>query len=135
MRNRRLIVLVLACALFAVACSSGPSRPDLPLPTTTTTTEPPPPGETVVAIRNGAFRPSNLKVDLAEIQVVRWVHEDRERFEYILSQADGLWEPVTLNRGDEFSFDFSTLEPGLYRYTAQLGNSFLPGIIDSRPEQ
>ncbi len=135
MRFRKFFTFVMVTALVGAACSSGPSSPDLPLPTTTTTTEPPPPGETVVAIRNGAFKPSNLKIDLDEVQIVRWVHEDRERFEYVLTSADEIWEPLTLAKGDEFSFDFSGLEPGLYRYTAQLGNSFLPGIVDSRPEQ
>lgn len=135
MRSRRLFTFALALALVAGACSSGPSSPDLPLPTTTTTTEAPPLGETVVAIRNGAFRPSNLKFDLATIQIVRWVHEDRPRFEYILTANNGEWEPVTLAAGDEFVFDFSTLEPGLYRYSAQLGNAFLPGSVDTRPEQ
>ncbi|MEN8112956.1 MAG: cupredoxin domain-containing protein [Actinomycetota bacterium] len=101
-------------------------------PTTTTTTEPPPEGVLKVRIDNGSFRPSNVKLNLEEAWIVRWVNEDPR--EYMLADKDGLFE-TTLAEGDEFEFDYSTLEPGIYRVFATVGFQRIPGTIDSRPEQ
>ena len=89
----------------------------------------------IIRIQNGSFQPSNLKVNLDDIQIIRWVHEDQEGRIYTFTSSDTFWEPIELDRGDEFEFDFSSVDPGLYRYSAQLGNAFLPGIIDTRPDQ
>ncbi len=101
-------------------------------PTTTTTTEPPPQGVTVVLIDNGVFRPSNLKIDLDEIWIVKWINEDPR--EYVLIDSEDNFE-VSLAEGDTFEFDYSTLEPGIHRYKALIGAQRIPGSVDSRPEQ
>ena len=101
-------------------------------PTTTTTTEPPPEGVLVVKIDNGSFRPANVKLDLDEAWIVRWINEDPR--EYILADKDGLFE-TTLAEGAEFEFDYSTIEPGIYRVFASVGFQRIPGTIDTRPEQ
>ena len=134
MRVRWLIV-VAVLALITAACSSGPSSPDLRPATTTTTTEPPPEGVVIVSITNGSFRPSIIKVDLDETPIVRWVHEDNADREFVLSGSDDEFESPPLNTGDVFEFDFSTLPPGIYRYSAFLGLTRIPGTIDTRPEQ
>ena len=134
MRVRWLIAVALI-ALVGAACSSGPASDDLPAPTTTTTTEPPPEGIIIVSINNGAFRPSNLDVDLDETPIVRWVHEDTADREYVITARNGEFESEPLNTGDIFEFDFSTLEPAIYRYFSFLGNTRVPGTVDTRPEQ
>jgi hypothetical protein len=102
-------------------------------PTTTTTTEPPPPGVTFIVIANGSFSPSILAMDLNEVQIVEWTNEDP--LEYILSSSTEEWEPVTLNKGDQFEFDFSTLEVGIHRFHASIGFNKIPGSVDTRPDQ
>ena len=101
-------------------------------PTTTTTTEPPPEGVFVVRLDNGTFRPSNVALDLDETWIVKWVNEDPR--EYVLADKDDQFE-VTLAPGDEFEFDYGTLEPGIYRVFASVGFQRIPGTIDSRPAQ
>ncbi len=101
-------------------------------PTTTTTTEPPPEGVFVVRLDNGTFRPANVALDLDETWIVKWINEDPR--EYILADKDDQFE-VTLAPGDEFEFDYSTLEPGIYRVFASVGFQRIPGTIDSRPAQ
>lgn len=137
-------VAVVFVALLAVGTllTSGPSEATIDAdrqPTTTTTTEPPPEGETVVFIENGAMRPSNLELDLEVIQVVKWVNLDDRIF--VIEGGDGTFMSQPLGQGDEFSFDYSTLPPGLHRYKAVLetnsliGGVRIPGIVDSRPAQ
>lgn len=101
-------------------------------PTTTTTTEPPPQGVFVVRLDNGTFRPANVALDLDETWIVKWVNEDPR--EYVLADKDDQFE-VTLAPGDEYEFDYSTLEPGIYRVFASVGFQRIPGTIDSRPAQ
>jgi hypothetical protein len=101
-------------------------------PTTTTTTEPPPEGVVVVRVSNGSFKPSNLQVQLSEISIVKWVNEDER--DYLLAGRAGEFE-TPLPAGGEFEFDFSTLEPGIYRYFAEIGFQRIPGSIDTRPTQ
>ncbi len=134
MRGRWLITAAIIC-LMASACSSGPSSPDLPAVTVTTTTEAPPEGVTIVSITNGSFRPSNLKVDLEVTPIVRWIHEDSAEREYVLIARNGEFESPALTPGDTFEVDFSELEPAIYRYNATLGNTRVPGTIDTRPKQ
>lgn len=122
-------------ALGASACASGPARPNLPPPTITTTTEAPPEGVIIVTISNGAFRPSNLDVDLTKTPIVRWIHEDSGEREYVIMASTGEFESPPLNTGDVFEVDFNDFEPGIYRYFAFLGNNRVPGSVDSRPEQ
>ena len=120
------IVLVVAVFVVLLAVgtviTSGPSsatqesaRP----PTTTTTTEPPPEGVVVVKLSNGVFRPSNLAIDIDEIQVVQWINEDDR--EYIIVGSGDTFESPPLNEGDTFEFDFSTVPPAIHRYNAVLG--------------
>ena len=132
---------ILVIAVFAVVvvvgslASSAPSeatRESAQSPTTTTTTEPPPPGEVVVRLSNGSFRPSNLALDLTETQIVHWINEDPR--EYLLADLDGAFESP-LPPGGEFRFDYSALEPSIYRYYAEIGFQRIPGSVDTRPEQ
>ena len=129
------VVFVVLLAVGAVI-SSGPSSATTEAgraPTTTTTTEPPPEGVEVVRLSNGAFRPSNLTIDLDEIQIVQWNNEDAR--EYIILGAGDIFESPPLNQGDTFEFDFTTLEPAIHRYNALIGFQRIPGSVDSRPEQ
>ena len=125
-------------AILSSACSSGPSAAALEAgktPVSTTTTEPPPEGIVVVLIEGGRFRPSNLKVDLNVHQIVEWRHEDSSDREYVLEARRGEFTSPPLNTGDTFQVDFSTLEPGIYRYFSFLGNNRIPGSVDTRPDQ
>ncbi len=137
MRARWLTSIALI-AIFLSACSSGPSDTALEsgkTPVSTTTTEPPPEGIVVVVIEGGRFRPSNLKLDLDEAWIVEWRHEDSAEREYMLESRNEEFTSPPLNTGDTFEFDFSELEPGIYRYFSFLGNNRIPGSIDTRPDQ
>jgi len=135
----RWVLVSVILALGLGACASGPSDQALAAnrqPTTTTTTEPPPQGVQVVIIEGGRFRPSNVELDLDEIWIIQWRHEDEADREYILEAREGEWETSpTLASGDTFQVDFSQLPPGIYRYFAYLGNNRIPGSIDTRPSQ
>ncbi|MFQ5554950.1 MAG: hypothetical protein ACE5GC_06225 [Acidimicrobiia bacterium] len=136
MRTRWMVSLVVGFAMLATACSSGPSSPDLREATTTTTTEPPPEGVEIILIANGRFRPANLKIDLTTAPIVRWVHEDDPEREYVITGSRGFeMESPTLQAGDDFEFDFSEVEPAIYRYAAFVGNARIPGSVDTRPDQ
>ncbi len=103
---------------------------------TTTTTEPPPEGIIVVRITNGAFRPSNLKVDLEQEWIVQFRHEDVAEREYVIEARNEVFPASPLLKpGDVYEVDFSGLDPGIYRYFAFLGNTRIPGSIDTRPQQ
>ncbi len=129
----RLAFLVAAAGLVAAACSSGSAFPDALPPTTTTTTEAPEIGVEIVTISNGSFQPSNVSLDLNEITLVRFVHDDADRV-YTLSSADDLFEEFEFGSGDEFEFDFAGLEEKIYRFGAQSGFNRLPLSIDTRAE-
>ncbi len=127
------VVAVLFLAGLAVASSpSADVTEAAKLPTTTTTTEPPPEGVFVVLLDNGSFRPSNVLLDLDEVWIVKWINNDDR--EYLMADKEDHFE-VTLGPGDEFEFDYSTLEPGIYRVFATVGFNRIPGTIDTRPKQ
>lgn len=131
---RRLVAILIATTL-AAACGSGPSPEALErdqLPGATTTTEPPPEGVFVVTIRNGSLAPSNVNLNLETHWIVRWENRDAPR-EYVLTERNGVFESPLLEPGDSFEFDFSDLEPGLYRYHTEIGAQRIPGLIDTRP--
>ena len=138
------VVVVGGLALVGATSSSGPSENAIAkdeAPPSTTTTEPPPPGIVVVKIIRGAFRPSNLDIDLTETPIVQWRHEDRDTFTYIIESTnqdengDPLYISPELSQGDVFEVDFSEFEPDIYRYFSFLGLQRIPGSVDSRPEQ
>jgi len=133
--RRTWLVMLLALAVVSAACASGPSSDNLRPPTTTSTTEAPPEGVYVIIIQNGAFRPSIVEIDPAVNPVIEWRHQDQDRFEYVIRSDSGVFESEPLGAGDTFQFDFSTVPPGIYRYTAELGLNRIPGSIDTRPEQ
>lgn len=150
---RRVFGSVVAIGLLVAGCGSGPSpeaaansRP----PSTTTTTEPPPQGVVYVIIENGRFAPSNLEIALEETWIVEWQHNDEpvtlqdgtvQAREYqIISRdrddnGDFLFESPVMQFGDTFQFDFSTVEPDLYRYNTFLGMQRIPGLVDTRPQR
>ena len=136
--RRPILIVIGALAMVAVACGSGPSDAALAqnrAPQATTTTEPPPEGVVIVRITNGSFRPSNLKIDCAVNSTVEFRHEDSAEREYLLEARGGEFESPPLNTGDTFRFEVCDLDPAIYRYFAFLGNSRIPGSIDSRPSQ
>lgn len=147
---RRIIGLVATLGLVLVACGSGPSPTAIERnqqPSTTTTTEPPPQGVVVVSIDNGRFSPSNLEIELTEIWIVEWQHNDapvtladgtvRER-EYQITSRDRnedssfLFESALMVFGDVFQVDFSAYPEDLYRYNTFLGQQRIPGLVDTR---
>jgi hypothetical protein len=124
-------------ALVAIGTlkTSGPSGATVEAdkqPLATTTTEAPPEGISVVHIDNGVFRPANLKLNLDEAWIVRWVNDDD--VEYLLQGTEDEFE-VTLGPGAEFEFDYSILPPDIHRYRAFIGFNRIPGSVDTRPEQ
>jgi hypothetical protein len=145
--------LLVVAAVVAAACGSGPSpeaRERNQAPSTTTTTEPAPEGVIVVSIENGRFAPSNLEIDLSETWIVEWQHNDEPRTlqdgtvearEYQIISRDRdddgnfIFESPTLQFGDVYQFDFSDLEPDLYRYNTFLGMQRIPGLVDTRPSR
>lgn len=137
-RIRHFAVLVIVGSIG----TSGPSEATIEAdrkPTTTTTTEPPPEGVFIVMIDNGVLRPSNLEIDLDEIQVVRWINMDDR--EYVLEDGGGAFRSEPIGKGGTFEFDYSTLPTGLHRYRALLetdsimGGIRIPGLVDTRPAQ
>lgn len=134
----RWLLTITTLAILLGACASGPSDAALEegrIPVATTTTEPPPEGVVVVIIEGGRFRPSNLQLDLDESWIVEWRHEDVAEREYLLQARRGEFESPPLNTGDTFQVDFREFEPGIYRYYSFLGNTRVPGSVDTRPEQ
>jgi hypothetical protein len=133
---RRGFGTIIALALVLAGCSSGPSYEALlrnePPPTTTTTTLPPE-GVVLIAIENGKFTPAVLNIQLEKQWLVRWTNSDPPR-EYIL-ECRGVFESPVLKPGDTFEFDFSGLEPAIYRYHTFIGNQRIPGMVDTRPER
>jgi hypothetical protein len=134
----RSVIWFVAMAIALVSCGSGPSEEALArdrAPATTTTTEPPPEGVAIVRIVNGAFRPSNLHMDLEGEFIVQWVQEDAPDTEYVIEARNGEFMSEPLQPGDVFEVDFSGMEPGIYRYFAFQGNNRIPGSVDTRPDQ
>jgi len=122
--------------------SSGPSQATIDAdrqPTTTTTTEPPPVGVVVVRISDGVLLPSNLEIQLEEIQIVKWINEDDRVF--ILEDSMGAFVSPPLAKGATFEFDYSEVPTALHRYQAVLdtdsifGGVRIPGLVDTRPAQ
>jgi len=134
----RIAIAVLAVTVAVASCGSGPSAAALKdnrPPATTTTTEPPAEGIVVIRISNGAFRPAILKIDCSVDAVVEWRHEDSQEREYVLQARGKEFTSPLLVAGDTFQFAVCELEPGLYRYFAEVGRNRIPGMIDSRPSQ
>ncbi len=133
---RRGFGTIIPLALALAACTSGPSYEALarnqPPPTTTSTTLPPE-GVVIVTIENGKFTPAVLDIQLENEWIVRWVNSDPPR-EYVLVSGDTFESPLLLP-GDVFEFDFSELEPAIYRYYTYIGNQRVPGMVDTRPER
>ena len=46
-----------------------------------------------------------------------------------------MFESELLLPGNTFEFDFSGLEPAIYRYYTFIGNQRIPGMVDTRPER
>jgi hypothetical protein len=115
--------------------TSGPSDATVAVekvPVATTTTEAPPKGVAVVHIDNGVFRPANLKLDLDEVWIVRWVNDDD--VEHLLQGTKDGFE-LKLGAGATFEFDYSALEPDIHRYRAFIGFNRIPGSVDTGPVQ
>ncbi len=147
---RRTIGVIAVLGLVVAACGSGPSAAAIERnqePSTTTTTEPPPEGVIVVSIENGRFAPSNLEIELSEVWIVEWQHNDapitladgtvQEREYQIISRdrnEDGsfLFESPIMMFGDTYQVDFSDFPEDLYRYNTFLGLQRIPGLVDTR---
>jgi len=138
------VVIVGGLTLIGATTSSGPSEDAAAKderPPITTTTEPPPEGIAIVKITGGAFRPSNLDIDLTVTPIVEWRHEDDPSRVYVIESrdtdenGDPLFVSPELHPGDVFSFDYSEVEPDIHRYFSFLGLNRIPGTVDSRPTQ
>lgn len=130
-----IIAVFVAVVAIGLLKTSGPSEATVASdkqPVPTTTTEAPPEGIAIVHIDNGVFRPANLKLNLDELWIVRWVNDDD--VEYQLQGTNDEFD-VQLAPGASFEFDYSTLEPDIHRYRAFVGFNRIPGSVDSRPEQ
>ena len=137
--NRRALVLTaipLACLLVAGACASGPS-PEVEArglsPSTTTTTEALPDNISLVRITNASFQPAVLELDTNVVPIVRW--ENLDDVEYVILARGREFESPAVPPGGTWDFDFSTLEPGVYRYLITRGAQTIPGLVDTRPAQ
>jgi hypothetical protein len=133
---RRTIGTIIVFALLLAACGSGPSPEALDRnqpPSTTTTTEAASAEVVVVRIENGKFSPSLLEIDLTKQWIVRWENDDPPREYTIISRTAGLFESPVIKPGESWEFDFSKVEPGLYRYHTFVGDQRIPGLIDTRP--
>ena len=49
--------------------------------------------------------------------------------------AELVFESPVMQFGDIYEFDFSDLEPDLYRYNTFLGQQRIPGLVDTRPSR
>jgi len=130
-----IVVVFVALVAFGTLKTTGPSDATVEsgkLPVATTTTQAPPEGISIVHIDNGVFRPANLKMNLDEVWIVRWVNNDD--VEYLLQGTEDEFESK-LGPGATFEFDYSTLEPDIHRYRAFIGFNRIPGSVDTRPEQ
>jgi plastocyanin len=125
----------LAIAL-AAACASGPSAEVAARglrPSVTTTTEPLAEGIVLIKIFNAAFQPAVIDLDPSRFPVVRW--ENTDDVEYTIFARGDEFESPVIQPGMTWDFDFSTLEPGVYRYFTVRGAQSIPGLIDTRPAQ
>ncbi len=135
-RTLALIALPMALLVVAGACASGPSpeaRARNVAPSTTTTTEPLPEGVSLVRIRNASFQPAVLELNVNQTPVVRW--ENLDDVEYTILARRQEFESPPLPPGGSWEFDFSTLEPAVYRYLITRGAQTIPGLVDTRPAQ
>lgn len=134
--KRSLLVALPFALLLAAACASGPSPAvvarSLP-PPVTTTTEPLAEGIVLIKIFNAAFQPAVLELDPGAFPVIRW--ENTDDVEYTIFARGGEFESPVLGPGATWDFDFSTLEPNVYRYFIIRGAQRIPGLIDTRPAQ
>lgn len=146
MQDRRglLSSVILVVAVFAVLLIVGAAAQSEPpanvaeggnRPTSTTTTEPPPEGVVIVELRNGSFSPANLKLDINVNQIVRWINTDPRDVTLFDRSPDKLFNVPLPASGGQFEFDYGSLEPAIYRYSAEIGLQLIPGQIDTRPEQ
>jgi plastocyanin len=136
---KRFLLLVsvpVAIMVVATACASGPS-PEVAArglqPPVTTTTVPLAEGIVLIKIFNAAFQPAVLELDPNTFPVVRW--ENTDDVEYTIFARGDEFESPVITPGATWDFDFSTLEPGVYRYFIIRGAQTIPGLIDTRPAQ
>lgn len=135
-RSITLVAVPIAFLVLSAACASGPSpeaRARNLAPATTTTTEPLPVGVSLVRITNASFQPAVLNLDTTKVPIVRWVNLDD--VEYVILARGKEFESPPLPPGATWEFDFSTLEPSVYRYLITRGAQTIPGLVDTRPEQ
>jgi hypothetical protein len=128
------VLFLVLGTLFESEPSQATVDADRP-PTTTTTTEPPPEGVFVVELRNGSFAPANLTLDLDVAWIVRWVNRDPRDVILFDRSRDKMFSVTLAANGGTFEWDYSQLEPAIWRYSAEIGRQLIPGQIDTRPEQ
>jgi len=122
--------------ILAASCASGPSEAAKVRnisPSTTTTTVPLPEGLVLIKISNAAFQPAILELDTTTMPMIRW--ENLDNVEYTIFARGKEFESPVVPPGGTWDFDFSTIEPGVYRYFIVRGAQTIPGLIDTRPAQ
>ncbi len=63
------------------------------------------------------------------------VEGQRERRQYVKGTSAHLHERCEGRFSRSFEFDFSALEPEIYRYYTFIGNQRVPGMVDTRSER
>jgi len=129
-----LAILLIVGSVFESGPSEAASEANRS-PTTTTTTEAPPEGVVIVELRNGSFAPANLKLDIDVAWIVRWINSDPRDVILFDRSSDKMFNVPLPANGGTFEWDYSQLDPAIWRYSAEIGRQLIPGQIDTRPDQ
>jgi plastocyanin len=115
-RDRRILILAIGLALAACAAPAASPTPTAPAPPTPTTAPPTSPSPaargTQVTIRNFAFQPAELEVEVGT--TVEWVNGEDSVPHTVTSGTPGypagVFDSGRLRPGDSFRFTFQ--QPG-----------------------
>ena len=91
-------VLILAVALFALACGGGAASST----SSPTTGQPAPGGATQITMKNIAFSPADVTIKVG--QTVTWTNQDSAQHDVVAN--DGAFKSDLLDTGQTFSFTF-----------------------------
>jgi plastocyanin len=131
-RDPRIAMWAISLALAAGAAPAASPHPPAPTPAAPTAaplSAPIPDAQRAqVAIRNFAFQPAELEVEVGT--TVEWVNEDPVPHTVTSGtpgSPTGVFDSGALNQGDSFSFTFR--QPGTYEYFCRLHPSMRGRIL------
>ena len=81
-----------------------------------------------ITISNNSFSPYTLTVTKGIYTEVEFINEDADPYE--ISFTSGIPDPVIVPAGGSVTVDISLLDPGIHRYSIQVGNVRAGGIIE-----